>query len=276
MPELPEAEFCRSQLERWALGHAVQATALLAPKSLQVGLRKGPAQQGTEPWALWEQLQGQVCSEVLRKGKRIGWRIGDVGLIIHLGMTGRLTRSDVAVPHARVGWQVDGHWIWFEDPRRFGAVIPVQGARLLEKLAEGLGPDAWSDDVAPVIREAKGRTRLKAWLMDQKRIAGLGNIQVCEAMWKARLHPDRTMGSLDDEERQALVDGIHWTLQRSLAEIDGLDEMLYLSSKDATPADFHVYGMQGQGCRRCGEPLVRENRAGRGTFWCPSCQALGA
>ncbi len=272
MPELPEAEFCREQLERWTVGRPVQALAVLAPKSLQTGLRKGPALAGTEAWALWERLKGQTSVQVLRRGKRIGWRVGDVGLIVHLGMTGRLTRSDVAVPHARIGWQVDDHWIWFEDPRRFGAVIPVPGEALLQRLSEGLGPDAWTGDVADAVRGAKGRTKLKAWLMDQKRIAGLGNIQVCETMWKACLHPDRTVGSLGEDERQALVDGIHWTLARSLRELEGLDEMLYLSSRESTPADFHVYGHAGEACRRCGETLVRENRAGRGTFWCPACQ----
>lgn len=268
MPELPEVEFARGCLQRWLGGRTlVKVTAQPGTRVLRGATARALAS-----------LAGRRVQSIERRGKWLLWQLSDnAGMLAHLGMTGRFVRRrpDVAAsPHARASFAVDDARIDFVDQRIFGRLLP--GA--LEALRDfpawrDLGPDALSDRWSgQKLQEALGNSRapVKAALMDQARLSGLGNIQVTEALWRAGVHPRTPARALEDGQRARLVEAIRWTLERTLAELSG-DEIVYVEEAPETNP-FLVYGRAGQPCPRCGTTLVKDTLGGRATVWCPSCQ----
>lgn len=210
----------------------------------------------------------------MRRGKRLGWTVGDLSVLGHLGMTGRWIRRDREdLRHGRLCLELDaGDRWWLEDTRRFGGISPVDGD-LVEALEDGLGPDAWLTPLSGPELAARlgGRGPVKTQLLDQRKLAGIGNIQAAEALWRAGVHP-RTRGcDLSPVQLDRLATALTWTLTRTLADA-GDGELAYLS-QDRIHNPFLVYGRVGSPCKRCSSEIVADRIAGRVSPFCPTCQS---
>lgn len=260
MPELPEVEVARRNLERW-LGGARLTRVELAPRTF-VG----------DPEAGAAALRGRTLRAVERRGKWLHLVFGGgQELYGHLGMTGKWVLRDRTAPAERFerarldSAQRSARYL---DPRRFG--------RLYDQLPaawQGLGPDALLDGVDEN-RLAEGlkrrRRSVKEALLDQQLLAGVGNIQAAEALWRAQIHPERAAASLTPRELQELARAIERSIADTLAREEG-PEITYVEEPGA-PNPFDVYGRQGQPCPRCGRKLERLVQSGRSTVFCPRCQ----
>lgn len=274
MPELPEVEANRRLLAPLA-GRRVTAVHVPDPTSVRPALStKSKDAGGAEQLTA---LVGQMADAPTRRGKRLGWTFGPHGLLAHLGMTGRFVVADEAPRWAKVGLSFDdGRTVWFVDPRRFGCVVPLPASIVPAALAEGLGPDALDEPQSGPQLAARFATprAIKVALLDQDRLAGMGNIHAVEALWRAHLHPDTRCVDLDAHAWTALSRAITTQLRHGLALVEA-DGIAYLSDRVITNP-FEVYGRAGEPCRRCGGRIHGEVRAGRSTFWCPNCQPAPA
>lgn len=268
MPELPEVEVAARALRRWLEGRTVTSAEAAATRVL----RGSEAKQ-------FSRLRGRVVS-LTRRGKYLMVAFEDgQGFVGHLGMTGKWVRrrEGEEVPHSRARLHLDdGHVLHYRDPRMFGRITPRPAGALREDASvQALGVDPLEDglDVATLKRVLGGTTRpLKVALMDQSRVAGLGNIHAAEALYRAHLHPARSPQSLSDAEWRALHEGIHAALQFALAHEDG-DEIAYVEEPGA-PNPFLVYGRKAERCRKCGSGFESLVQGGRTTWYCPGCQPL--
>ncbi len=275
MPELPEAEIQRENLESWLVGRRVEE--LWAPDPL---IRRG------QPEALLrEATEGAVVRAVVRRGKflLIHLEAPRPSLLTHLGMSGKwvLRRSAEADPPAvRAGLRVPGGArLLFRDPRRFGR-FSVARPSDEERLAR-LGPEPLGKRFtgALLLGLLQATTRpVKALLMDQNRIAGIGNIQATESLWRAGIHPARPSDSLAAEEAVRLHRAIRSTLRRTIREARGL-EIHYVSEgapgRRGVETRFLVYGQQGKACPSCRRAAIeRAVITGRSAFFCHRCQPL--
>lgn len=226
---------------------------------------------------LRERLVGREVGAPLRHGKRLAWPIGEWWLGLHLGMTGKWQRSANQPRFGRTGFVLDdGLELWFVDSRRFGCMTFVDDPDAM--LTAGHGPDAMDEPMSATALEAAMATRrspVKVVLMDQAVIAGLGNIHVAEALWRAQIHPSRPANGVTSEELRVLAPAIVEQLNAAVAAEEG-QVIRYLgeSGYRARPTDrrFVVYGRAGEPCARCGAEIERGKHSGRATFWCSACQ----
>jgi formamidopyrimidine-DNA glycosylase len=272
MPELPEVEHARRWLARRVQGHVLRAVTVADPGAIRTRLSSRPADADPDGEPRLGALVGRRFLAPRRIGKRLALPLDGGGLLAHLGMTGRFVAREARPTHGRVGLVVgDGPPIWFEDPRRFGclALSDDPGAAL----AEGLGPDALDAPLPPdaLARALAGAPTLKAALLDQGRLAGIGNIQAVEALWLAALAPDRRPTDVGPEGYARLAAALQETLRRTLDLAADDEEMVYVSS-DRARNPFRVYGRAGAPCPRCGALLSSEKLQGRTTASCPACQ----
>ena len=220
---------------------------------------------------------------VERRGKYIlvflsGGKAGQGCLLVHLGMSGRLLLAPVAAPraaHTHLAWTLPGgRELRFVDPRRFGWVAAAAEPARLPELSR-LGPDPLTELDAASFAEALARSLapVKAFLLDQKRVGGLGNIYVCEALYRAGVHPQlparrvRTRAARLLEEIQAVLRaGIanRGTTLRDYVDADG--------AGGRNQNALWAYGREGKSCVRCARVILRRTDAGRSTFFCPGCQ----
>lgn len=278
MPELPEVEFAARQLGAWLSGKRIDRAAIAPTRIVR----------GSSAAAVEALLTGRVVAGVERRGKWLridleggpkGPRRGSTGaapaLYAHLGMTGKWLRrstKDVALQHERARLDAGALSVRYVDPRLFGRLVPAPAGVPPEEWT-ALGPDPLGDGIDPARFEAElGRRKgpVKVALLDQTLLAGLGNIQATEALWRAGLHPARPAASLGGDEVARLVAGITGTLADTLAREAG-PEITYVEEAGAANP-FSVYGRGGQPCPRCGAPLLRMVLAGRGTVYCARCQ----
>ena len=276
MPELPEVELARRDLTRWTAGQTIKEVGVADPTVVRRKLSTRPADaldDGAD--RVVEALRGARTVAVVRAGKRIGWRFDSgMALLVHLGMSGKwVRRTGETMPHTRLRLSLsDGSDLLFVDPRRFGCVVPLPAEDLERALGEGLGPDALDAplDAHALAQRLAGRGAIRNNLLDQQRIAGVGNIQAAEALFRAGIRPDRAGTSLGDAEWErlsvAIPEQLRWTLD---VEADG--EIVYLSEWGSRNP-FAVYGREGEPCPRCGAIIERSVLSGRSSFWCPSCQ----
>jgi formamidopyrimidine-DNA glycosylase len=273
MPELPEVETIVRGLAPRVRGRRIESV-WWSGKPLH--LRRKVDLRGLRTIAIGHEIVG-----VGRVGKFILVAVAgtpDSGVVIHLGMTGRLRvepTGSARARHTHVVFQLaGGDELRFVDARRFGWVEPARPFSASAALAR-VGPDPLSAlDAATLAAALAGvRAPIKAFLMDQKRIAGLGNIYVCEALFRAGIHPatpaGRTRGNaakLLAAIRAVLDGGIarRGTTLRDYVDADG-------RSGENAPA-LLVYGRAGEPCRNCGARIKRRVDAGRSTFFCPACQ----
>lgn len=271
VPELPEVETVVHDLAVHLRGRRFDDV-----RAGKKALRK--------PWkAAWrERLVGRSVEDVRRRGKWIVLELDDgAHLVVHLGMTGQFRVCVAAVPRAEHTHLVfrldDGRELRFRDPRRFGSATLFASRPDLDAFfaAAGLGPEPF--DLAAVewrtAMAATGRC-LKAVLLDQRVVAGVGNIYADESLFEARLHPMRTADSLSNTEAERLRKAVVVVLKRAV-EKRGSSIRDYLDGngqKGAYQEERRVYDRTGEPCRRCRTPIVRIRLAGRSTHYCPKCQ----
>lgn len=269
MPELPEVEAARRQLSRWVAGQQLLDVALPDPATVRTHLSTHPSDAHPRGAALLTSAVGSPLGEPTRHGKRLGIPVGEGGFLGHLGMSGRWVRAAEPPRHARVGLRAPD-WVWLVAPRRFACLTPA--SHLDTALTTGLGPDALHITGAELARAcATTRRAVKVALLDQSLVAGLGNIHVAEALWRARVSPLTPCASLDPAVWDRVADAVRAQLATTLADATLEGGLAYLSEGAANP--FSVYGRPGAPCPRCQEPVARFSQSGRTTWWCPSCQA---
>ncbi len=267
MPELPEVEFARRALSRWFRGRKLVRTG--GDFSLRT-FRDSDV-------SIFKALKGPL-TKAERRGKYLLLSFGKLGLVAHLGMTGKFLRRAPGeeVRWSRAHFELDsGDIIHLVDPRMFGSIDAVPSSELHKRKAVAkLGLDPLNDGLTPAqLREALGNSKqpLKVALMDQERLAGLGNIHAAEALFRARLHPSRTAGSLSPKDWSALAKAIRDTIAFALkVEGDG-DDIEYVEEPGAQNP-FLIYGRAGTPCRRCKTTVESFTQGGRTTHFCAKCQ----
>ena len=278
MPELPEVETVMRGLQARLQGRRI-TRAVANREDLRWPIPKGFA----------ERLTGARVSGFRRRAKYILMRL-DSGLsvLIHLGMSGRMIITpgtpNVVTPHEHVVLETDDGWrVGFVDPRRFGSVdlVPTD-AEDRHKLLAGLGPEPLDEDfnAARLSAALAGkRTPIKAALLDQTVVAGLGNIYVCEALFRAGVSPRRLAETIPGGRAERLVTAIKDTLREAIAA--GGSSLRDYVQPDGELGYFQhawkVYGKEGERCERCPGPpacdgIKRIVQSGRSTFFCAKTQ----
>jgi formamidopyrimidine-DNA glycosylase len=271
MPELPEVETIRRQLAPHVEGRTLERLEILDPRFCRP----------LAPEALVDALQGRRIERLGRRGKYFIMEFADdVFLLVHLRMTGTLLIDPAPdAPYQRVVFALDdGHEIRFCDPRRFGTGELAIGHHALETfLAQRLGIEPLGPELtgARLRALAKGRRApIKAFLLDQRRIAGVGNIYADEALFRAGIHPLREAGRLTPAQYDALAEAVRYALTRGLdtggATIDDFRHPDGVSG--AFQNEFQIHLRRGEPCLACGATVVKMVAAGRGTYVCESCQ----
>jgi formamidopyrimidine-DNA glycosylase len=273
MPELPEVETIRLALEPHVVGRTFERVEILDPRLVRP----------FEPVAVGAELEGERVAALERRGKYLIVRFesGRV-LLIHLRMTGSLRHAAGMEldddPYRRAVVKLDdGSDVAYRDVRRFGTWHLLEPDEVDDYLGRRLGREPLQRSfTATRLREqlANRRAPLKAALLDQRTVAGLGNIYVDEALWRARLHPLREAGTLDDDELRRLTTAIRQALRAGIAR-QGASLRDYSTpdgSRGRAQDDFRVYGRAGEPCPRCGTPIDKIRAGGRGTWYCPNCQ----
>jgi formamidopyrimidine-DNA glycosylase len=271
MPELPEVETIRRQLAPQLEGRTITAIEILDAR----WTRPSP------PGLVEEALRGALVRQVGRAGKYLIWELaGSQYLLMHLRMTGTLLFNPAAdPPHTRVRLELDdGGRLAYVDPRRFGTGHLLAGADARDAyLAARLGVEPLTADfTAGHLRGlARGRRApIKAFVLDQRRIAGVGNIYADEALFRAGVHPLRPAGrlSLGDWERVRV--GIEDALREGIdARGASIDDFRHLDGARGSFQDrFLVHRRAGQPCPRCGTTVRKIVVGGRGTYVCERCQ----
>ena len=275
MPELPEVETVRQRLAPVLTGATIERAEIVDPRLTRP----------VAPELVADALVGERIASVDRRGKYLLWRL-DSGrtLVVHLRMTGSLRHArtgdlpDDAYRRAVVGLD-SGVDVAYRDVRRFGTWELLDEDHLRPYLAARLGPEplASSFTAARLGRLAAGRRApIKAFLLDQRRVAGIGNIYADEALWRSRIHPRRPAGELDPDEVGRLHRAVRAALRRGVA-LRGSTLRDYVTPDGETGGmqhEFHVYGRLGEPCDRCGRPIERIVVGGRGTWLCSWCQRL--
>ena len=276
MPELPEVETIRRQLAPALEGRTLERLEVLDPRWCD------PA----PPEALADAVNGRVIEALGRQGKYLIVSLeDDVHLVMHLRMTGNLlltSATEPEPPHLRVRFVLAppgaGDRLLFVDVRRFGTGDVLLGSdALAEYFASRLGVEPLSADfTADALRAlARGRRApVKAFLLTQERIAGVGNIYADEALFGARIHPLRPVGTLKRKQIEALRDAVVTTLEAGIdAKGASIDDFRHTDGAEGSFQDrFLVHNREGEPCPRCGTPIKKMRAAGRGTYVCERCQ----
>ena len=273
MPELPEVETIRRQL----------APALEGRRLERVEVLDGRWCEPAPPEAIADALEGRLIERVGRRGKYLILSLeDDVHLAMHLRMTGNLLlvgAEDEEPGHLRVRMTLSGGKnLLFVDVRRFGTGDVLLGSdALAEFFASRLGVEPLSPDfTAEALRaQARGRRQpVKAFLLNQERIAGVGNIYADEALFRARIHPLREVGTLRRAQVEALRDAVVDTLEAGIdAKGASIDDYRHVDGAQGSFQDrFLVHTREGEPCPRCGTAIRKLRAAGRGTYICPNCQ----
>jgi formamidopyrimidine-DNA glycosylase len=274
VPELPEVETIRAQLAPHLEGARLAAAEIDDPRWCRP----------LEPATLITALSGRRLQRLSRRGKYLVWELsGDVHLITHLRMTGTILLDPTTTPpHTRVrltfttprGW----HVVLFVDPRRFGTgELALNRQELDAFMAVRLGPEPLGPEFTAELLRASARGRrapIKAFLLDQRRIAGVGNIYADEALFRAGVHPLRPAGRLTRRQyellRDAIVDALRAGVQARGATIDDFRHVDGVAG--SFQDQFLVHRRAGQPCPTCGAEVVKLVAAGRGTYVCERCQ----
>jgi formamidopyrimidine-DNA glycosylase len=273
VPELPEVETIRLCLDPALTGRRVDAVTILDPR-LTAPLA---------PEAVATTLVGEHIRTVGRRGKYLVFHFSSGRhLLVHLRMTGgfRLGANGALEPdpYRRAVVRLDdGSDVAYRDVRRFGTWLLLEDGELDAYLAARLGPEPLGRAFTPArlgAALAGRRAPIKAALLDQRTVAGVGNIYADEALWRARVHPLTPAGALDADEVRALQRALRAALRLGLARQGSTlrDYRDPTGSEGSMQDEFKVYGRGGRPCRRCRTTIARIRVAGRSSWFCPSCQ----
>ena len=271
MPELPEVETIRRQLAPHLSGRTIAGAEILDPRWTL-----------PQPWAATQaELQGARVKRLERAGKYLVWALSNERyLLMHLRMTGTLLFDPPAPPsHTRVLLTLDdGHRLVYVDPRRFGTGHLFHGALARDEyLNARIGIEPLTPEFTTEHLRGQGRGRaapVKAFVLDQKRIAGVGNIYADEALFRAGIHPLRPVGRLTATDWERLREGIEEALSAGIeAKGASIDDFRHIDGARGSFQDrFLVHRRAGQPCPRCGTTIRKIVVGGRGTYVCERCQ----
>ncbi len=270
MPELPEVETIRRYL--WA--------ELLGDTCTNVVIRRPDLRWPIDVSAV-RRCIGRTVRDIRRRGKYLMVAYDRGHLIVHLGMSGRLgvvRRQDPPGPHDHVEWWFrSGKVLRLRDPRRFGSVFWTENDPCTHPRLAELGPEPFDRRLTGrrLYARSRGRkTSVKAFLMDARVIAGLGNIYTTEALFRAGIRPDRPVGDISQREWSRILRAIRSVLRAAIRA--GGTSLRDYTRADGTPGMFQmrlsVYRRAGLPCIRCGTPVQMTRIAGRSTYFCPRCQ----
>jgi len=225
-------------------------------------------------------LEKATIASVERRGKHIVIHLGDRGdLVVHLRMSGRLRlqRSEAEIRYTRLTLYLDsGDIVYFVNPRRLGTAIHCPEGFESNLGVEPLGPAFTRESLAEIASES--RSPIKLFLLDQRRIAGIGNIYASEILWRSGISPLRDANSLSNDEVHSLHNSIVTVLNDAIA---GQGTTIGSSVSDYHPSageqgefqnHLSVYGRESEFCERCGTVIVRMKQGGRSTYYCSQCQ----
>jgi formamidopyrimidine-DNA glycosylase len=269
VPELPEVETIRRHLEPHVEGRVLARLEVLDPRWTAP----------LKPHAVEDAVRQRTIRALGRRGKYLVWDLEDeVHLIAHLRMTGTmLLDPEPSVPYARVRFHIaGGPLLVFSDPRRFGTGELALGDAARDAFfAARLGPEPFDTSPAALRAAARGsRAPVKAFLLDQKRLAGVGNIYADEALHRAQIHPLRPAGRMTGPQWAALHAAVIDALQAGIAAKGAsIDDFRDPYGVQGTFQDqFLVHRREGEACPRCGAAIRKLVVAGRGTYVCERCQ----
>lgn len=278
MPELPEVETVARGLQQEIAGRRILSVSL------------GKTDFIDDPAALEENLPGRRIERVERYGKFMLLRLSGAttaavkqehhqrALLVHLGMTGNLAPSLPDLPqekHTHVRLLLDdGRELRYTDARRFGRMAYLENTSLASELQRfGAEPlDIGSQEFAARIRDRKAQ--IKALLLDQSVLRGVGNIYADESLWRAKIHPAKLGAHLSKQEAERLRRALQDILQRAIRmRGSSISDFLDAQGRPGEYQRHHrAYGREGEKCYRCGTPIRRVLVAGRSSYYCPSCQ----
>lgn len=273
MPELPEVETVRASLEPALVGRRFEQVEITDPRLTRP----------LDPDEVAAELNGEVVQSLERRGKYlvVRFRTGRV-LLIHLRMTGSLRHhrngSLDEDPHRRAVVRLDdGSDVTYRDVRRFGTWLLLEPGEeapyLTQRLGEEpLGTGFTTDVLAERLRGR--RAPVKAAILDQRAAPGMGNIYADEALWRAKVHPLTPAGELTHADVRRLQRGIKDALRAGIARQGTTlrDYRTPTGARGSMQELLRVYGREAQPCFRCGAPIAKTRAAGRGTYYCPTCQ----
>ncbi len=275
MPELPEVETVRRTLiEGGLVGLSIVSVTVAHPDAVH----------WPDPARFAREVTGRRFVDVRRRGKFLLFDLDGRTLACHLRMTGRLWLSATTEPelsHTHVVCALsDGRELRFRDVRRFGGftLLEPDGGMAPSLLARlGPEPDEVSAAAFAAALQRHRRSPVKALLLDQAVVAGLGNIYADEALHRAGVHPARTCGSVSKQEQKVLRSAMRALVRDALRHrgTTFLDFRDGAGEPGAFQAFLRVYGREGLPCRHCGTPIAKRRIAGRGTHFCPRCQPEG-
>lgn len=272
MPELPEVETVRTRIAPVLEGRRFERVEIGDPRLVRP----------YEPAEVAAELEGERVAAVERRGKYLIVRFeSGRALLIHLRMTGSLRHYEGGLendPHRRAVVRLEnGSDVAYRDVRRFGTWLLLEPGELGPYLAARVGdePLGTTFTAARLGQRLRGRRApIKAVLLDQRTVAGLGNIYVDEALWRARVHPLRPAESIGRDELRRLHRGIRAALAAGVARQGSTlrDYRLPDGAEGGMQRELKVYGRGGEPCDRCATPIAKARVGGRGTWFCPACQ----
>jgi formamidopyrimidine-DNA glycosylase len=273
MPELPEVETVVRNLREPLMGRTIQTVWTDSPGMFKLN----------SPESFAERIIGQRVQRLRRRAKYIVIELDHDLLVVHLKMTGRLyvvpPESDANADrwvHLKLGLD-DGNELRFSDARRFGRVYLTPDFDAISKGAAALGPEPLEDDFTLEVfqQRLQGRSKIiKALLLDQSFVAGVGNIYADEALFRAGIHPMRRAETLTTDEVHRLYETVRAALADGITH-EGASVNWYRKpdGERGEAQDYlYAYGREGQPCRNCGTPIQKTRVAQRGTHYCPDCQ----
>jgi formamidopyrimidine-DNA glycosylase len=275
MPELPEVETVRRTLEMLAVGKEIKRVSVFWPKMVKLP---------DEAEQFKDALKGQTIEEIGRRGKFLIFYTESFALVSHLRMEGKYGLFAVEDPvdkHTHVIFHFsDGTELRYKDVRKFGTMhLYEKGKEFETQPLADLGPEPFSEDFSVEWlsdKLKKTNRKIKPALLDQKILVGLGNIYVDEALFRAKIHPERIANSLTPEEEAVLYKEIVSTLSEAV-EKGGSTIRSYVNSQGQIgmfQLQLFVYGRKNEPCKDCGTMLEKTVVGGRGTHFCPACQKL--
>lgn len=280
MPELPEVETVRRGLEKYVVGHTIEDVEILNP-----GIFEGDKKL----------IFGSRVVAIRRVGKGLIVDLDNTySLAIHIKLTGQLIYRDEALKNTPVSkekvgsipnkfthiiFHLDkGALLYYNDQRRFGWIKVLKTPEVFNlPFFKDMGPEPFKDLTLEKFQEiiSKAPTKIKPLLMDQTKIGGIGNIYANDALWNAKINPKKSAKSLTATEAKDLFDSIIKVMKKSFEE-GGASELSFvniLGQEGNYQMHSLVYGRKGQKCKNCGTLIQFEKIAGRGTYYCPTCQA---